>query len=98
MQVNEKMVDHLAHLSRLEFSPAEKVAMMADLEKMTAFVEKLNELDTTGVEPLRHMAQATNVWRPDAVESSMTHHDALSNAQNHNGDFFLVPKVITREA
>ena len=97
MQVNEQLIDHLAHLSRLQFTPAEKVAMMADMEKMIGFVEKLNELDTSGIEPLIHMTQATKVRRPDVVSGTMTHEEALQNAPHHNQEFFLAPKVITRD-
>jgi aspartyl-tRNA(Asn)/glutamyl-tRNA(Gln) amidotransferase subunit C len=67
------------------------------MEKMIGFVEKLNELDTSGIEPLMHMTQATNVRRPDVVSGTMTHEEALQNAPHHNQEFFLAPKVITRD-
>lgn len=55
MEVTEQMVDKLAHLARLSFNETEKKAVKQDLQSMIAFVEKLQELDTTGVQPLLHM-------------------------------------------
>lgn len=96
MQVTPQMVEQLAHLSRLEFSGPEKEAIRSDLEKMISFVEKLNELDTTGIEPLRHMSQAANVLRPDVVAPGITVQQALQNAPHADGNYFLVPKVIRK--
>lgn len=95
--VDEKLVDHLARLSRLKFTPEEKIAMQNDMGQMIAFVEKLNELDTTGVEPLRHMTPHINAWRNDEVSGSVSRASAFQNATNHNAEFFKVPKVIHRE-
>ena len=63
---------------------------------MIAFVEKLNELDTTGVEPMLHMSDETNVLREDEVKGSITREDALKNAPLHDEQFFKVPKVIRK--
>jgi aspartyl-tRNA(Asn)/glutamyl-tRNA(Gln) amidotransferase subunit C len=96
MIVDEKLVDHLAHLSRLKFNPEEKEAIRKDMEKIIGFVEKLNELDTTGVEPLRHMTDAVNVLRPDELHGSVSREDALRNAPLHDQQFFKVPKVLNK--
>ena len=96
MQVDEKLVDHLAHLSRLHFDPQEKEAIRKDMENIIKLVEKLNELDTTGVEPLRHMSQLTNVMREDVQQGSIDTQLALRNAASHDEHFFKVPKVISR--
>ena len=96
MQVTEKLVDDLAHLSRLRFTPNEKEGIRKDMEKIIGFVEKLNELDTTGVEPLRHMSQVMNVMRPDELQGSIDRETALSNAPLHDGTFIKVPKVISK--
>ena len=96
MQVDDKLVDDLAHLSRLRFNAAEKESIRKDMEKIIGFVEKLNELDTTGVEPLRHMSQVMNVMRPDEVQGSIDRSTGLSNAPLNDGTFIKVPKVITR--
>ncbi len=96
MQVDEKLVDHLAHLSRLSFNATEKEAIRKDMEKIIGFVEKLNELDTTGVEPLRHMSEVMNVMRDDEVKGSVSREEALANAPLHDNTFFKVPKVISK--
>ncbi len=96
MQVNEKLVDDLAHLSRLRFNAVEKEEIRKDLEKIIGFVEKLNELDTTGVEPLRHMSQVINVMRKDELQGSVSRETALSNVPVHDDVFIKVPKVISK--
>ena len=94
MIVNDTMVDKIAHLARLQFTDAEKPAIKEGLQKMIAFVEKLNELDTTGVEPLLFMSGNINVLREDEVKGSISREDGLKNAPANDGEFFKVPKVI----
>lgn len=96
MEINEALIDKLAHLSRLSFEPDEKKRYQADLQRMIHFVDKLNELDTTGVEPLRHLNQAKQVLRDDTVREQLHSADALKNAAHQDGAFFLVPKVIKK--
>jgi aspartyl-tRNA(Asn)/glutamyl-tRNA(Gln) amidotransferase subunit C len=96
MQVNDELVDHLANLARLSFKPEEKEGIRIDLQKMISFIEKLNEVDTTGVEPLLFMSDEVNVLREDEVQGSITTKDALQNAPLHDGEFFKVPKVIRK--
>ena len=64
---------------------------------MIEFVDKLNELNTDGVEPLLHMTDAVNVLREDAVKGSITREEALKNAPDTDGVFFKVPKVIKKD-
>jgi len=96
MEVNDALVDKLAQLARLKFDADEKEEIKKDLQKMIAFVEKLNELDTTGVEPLLHMSDEINVLREDEVKGSISREEALKNAPLHDEQFFKVPKVIKR--
>jgi aspartyl-tRNA(Asn)/glutamyl-tRNA(Gln) amidotransferase subunit C len=96
MEVNDALVDKLADLARLKFDAAEKASIKNDLQKMIQFVEKLNELDTTGVEPLLHMSDNINVLRADEVKGSITRDKALKNAATHDDWFFKVPKVIKK--
>ncbi|MBC7949141.1 MAG: Asp-tRNA(Asn)/Glu-tRNA(Gln) amidotransferase subunit GatC [Chitinophagaceae bacterium] len=96
MEVNDAMVEKLAHLARLKFNEAEKEEIKKDLQKMIAFVEKLNELDLEGVEPLLHMSNGVNVLREDEVKGSITREEALKNAPLHDDRFFKVPKVIKK--
>jgi aspartyl-tRNA(Asn)/glutamyl-tRNA(Gln) amidotransferase subunit C len=90
------LVDKLALLARLRFEPSEKEEIKNDLQKMIAFVEKLNELDTSMVEPLLHMTNEVNVLREDEIKGSISRHDALKNAPEHDEKFFKVPKVIRK--
>jgi aspartyl-tRNA(Asn)/glutamyl-tRNA(Gln) amidotransferase subunit C len=96
MEVNDALVDKLAHLSRLKFNASEKEEIKADLQKMIAFVDKLNELDLSGVEPLVHMSDEVNVLREDEVKGSISREEALKNAPEHDDKFFKVPKVIRK--
>ncbi|MEP7256719.1 MAG: Asp-tRNA(Asn)/Glu-tRNA(Gln) amidotransferase subunit GatC [Ferruginibacter sp.] len=96
MEVNDALVEKLAHLARLKFDDSEKEAIKNDLQKMIQFVEKLNELDTTGVEPLLHMSDNVNVLRKDEVKGSISREKGLKNAATHDEFFFKVPKVIKK--
>ena len=96
MEVNDALVDKLANLARLKFDASEKEAIKNDLQKMIQFVEKLNELDTTGVEPLLHMSSNINVLRADEVKGSITREQGLQSAAVHDEQFFKVPKVIRK--
>lgn len=96
MDVNDALVDKLAHLSRLQFDGKEKQEIKKDLQRMIAFVEKLNELELEGVEPLLHMSEEINVLREDEVKGSISREEALQNASLHDEKFFKVPKVIKK--
>ena len=96
MEVNDAMVEKLAHLSRLQFNEKEKAEIKNDLQRMIAFVEKLDELDLDGVEPLLHMSDEVNVLRDDEVKGSVSREEALKNAPLHDEQFFKVPKVIKK--
>ena len=96
MEVNDTLVDKIAHLARLQFNDADKAAIKTDLQKMIVFVEKLNELDTTGVEPLLHMSDNINILREDEVKGSISSIKGLKNAPLHDTQFFKVPKVIKK--
>ena len=96
MEVNDELVNNIAKLARLEFKDDEKEEIKLDMQKMIAFIEKLNELDTTGVEPLLHISENVNVLREDEVKGSITREEAFLNAPNHDEQFFKVPKVIKK--
>ena len=96
MEVNNALVEKLATLSRLKFDDTQKESIKADLQNMIQFVEKLNELDTTGVEPLLHMSDNVNILREDEVKGSIDRAEGLKNAPVQDGVFFKVPKVIRK--
>ncbi len=96
MTVTTEMIDNLAKLARLQFTGEEKEELKKDLAQMIGFIDKLNELDTEGIEPLLHMSPRSNVFREDVVEGSISREEALLNAPEKNEQFFLVPKVIKK--
>ncbi|MGN6195773.1 MAG: Asp-tRNA(Asn)/Glu-tRNA(Gln) amidotransferase subunit GatC [Ginsengibacter sp.] len=96
MNVNDALIEKLANLSRLEFAEEEKAEIKNDLEKMIGFIDKLNELDTTGVEPLLHMSDNVNIFRKDIVKGEISRKDVFRNAPLHDDEFFKVPKVIKK--
>jgi aspartyl-tRNA(Asn)/glutamyl-tRNA(Gln) amidotransferase subunit C len=95
MEVNDALIDNLANLARLQFDDAEKEEIKKDLQRMITFIEKLNEVDTTGIEPLLHMSDEVNVLREDIPSGSVSREDALKNAPETDGIYFKVPKVIS---
>ena len=97
MEVNDELVDKLANLARLQFNETEKQSIKTYLQKMIQFVEKLNELDTAGVEPLLHMSDGVNVLREDEAKGSIERSEGLKNAPVQDGVFFKVPKVIKKQ-
>ena len=96
MQVNDALVENLANLARLKFNEEEKAAIQSDLQKMISFVEKLDELDTTGVEPLLHMSDITDNYREDEIRGSVSRELGLKNAPDTDGVYFKVPQVIKK--
>jgi aspartyl-tRNA(Asn)/glutamyl-tRNA(Gln) amidotransferase subunit C len=96
MEVTDATFEHLAKLARLQFDDKERESIKEDLKKMIAFVEKLNELDTTGVEPLLHITNNENAMREDEVMNMCSREDALRNAALADDNFFKVPKVIRK--
>ena len=96
MKVTPELVQKLAALARLQFEDEEKEAIRADLERMIGFVDKLNELDTTGVEPLIHMAGEGGLRREDLPGGMLTQEEALRNAGQTQDGFFTVPAAVKR--
>lgn len=94
MKITEEKIEQLAHLARLEFDSESKSKIKADLESILDFCEKLNEVDTDGVEPLIYMTDTVNNVREDIVIQSFTKDQMLSNAPKKDSDYFRVPKVI----
>ena len=96
MAVTIKDVEHIAKLAKLNFSEEEKVKFTEQFNEILSFMEKLNELDTSKVEPLSHVIELQNVFRDDAVKPSLPTEDALKNAPAKTERFFKVPKVINK--
>lgn len=96
MELNRETTQKLAELAKLEFNDQELDAIQKDLQQMIGFIEKLNELDTSNVEPLTHIGSEDNLLREDEVKGSVDNSTALKNAPAAEGDFFTVPKVIKK--
>ena len=96
MKVNDELVDHLAHLSRLQFDGEAKESIKGDMEKMLAFVDKLNEIDTEGVEPLTYVNEEADVLRKDEAKTTVSQKEALKNAPKADSDYFKVPRVLEK--
>jgi aspartyl-tRNA(Asn)/glutamyl-tRNA(Gln) amidotransferase subunit C len=94
MNVDDKLIDKLSDLSKLEFNEAEKGEIKKDLTRMLDFVESLNEVNTDGIEPLIYVNPEVNVYRADEVTEQLSQKDALKNAPDHDSFYFKVPKVI----
>jgi len=87
-------VKHIATLARLKFDDQEAEKLKNDLNSILGYVDKLNELDTSNVEPTSHALDIYTVTRPDVTEPSLTNEDALANAPQSGNAHFKVPKVI----
>jgi aspartyl-tRNA(Asn)/glutamyl-tRNA(Gln) amidotransferase subunit C len=94
MPVTLKDVEHIAKLARLEFTQEEMEKFTHQLNEILAYMEQLNKLDTTSVEPLAHVIELNNVFRRDEVKPGLTTEEALRNAPSKTEKFFKVPKVI----
>ncbi|MBX2947007.1 MAG: Asp-tRNA(Asn)/Glu-tRNA(Gln) amidotransferase subunit GatC [Cyclobacteriaceae bacterium] len=94
MKITRELLDKIAHLARLEMPQQVVEKMLTDMSAIITWVEKLNEVDTTGVEPLTTMSTEINALREDEAENKLTREQALRNAPKQVGDYFSVPKVI----
>lgn len=96
MEVTNELIDKLGQLARLKIEPGEKESLRKDMQQIIGFIEKLQELNTTGIEPLQHLTTEINQLRDDIVIPSVSTAEALKNAPLKDNNFFLVPKVIKK--
>ena len=94
MSVTIRDVEYVAALARLSFTDDEKQTLTGELNAILAYVEQLNSLDTSSVEPLAHVIELNNVFREDVHVESLPREEALKNAPAATEKFFRVPKVI----
>lgn len=94
MKITADEVMHVANLANLELSPQEVADMTGQLDSIINYVAKLNELDTAGVQPTTHATASQNAFRDDEVTPSLTQDEALANGPLHNGEAFVVQRVI----
>lgn len=105
--VSDKDVSYVAELANLELTPEERTRMLKDLNSILGYIDRLNELDTSSVEPMAQVASRYGqrkdeadgfeyAMRPDEPRPCLPHEEALKNAPQTDGTFFKVPKVIER--
>jgi aspartyl-tRNA(Asn)/glutamyl-tRNA(Gln) amidotransferase subunit C len=87
-------VKYVAHLARLALSPEEEQKIHGQLGSILGYIEKLKEVDVTGVEPTAHAFPLVNVVRPDEVRPSLSNEEALRNAPAQANGLFMVPKIV----
>ncbi len=93
-KIDQTQVRKISRLSRLELTEAEVEEFTGQLSTILDYVEKMNELDTTNVEPLAHCLPVSNVFRADCVKESLGTEKTLANAPQRDGEFFKVPKIL----
>jgi aspartyl-tRNA(Asn)/glutamyl-tRNA(Gln) amidotransferase subunit C len=94
MSVTENDVRYMANLARLQLSGEEVKSFAQDMNKILDYMDRLDELDTSDVEPLEHVIDLDSRLRKDKAEAPLSHDDALKNAPDADSDYFRVPKVI----
>lgn len=94
MNITKKDVEHIALLSRLKLTEEEKETFVKQLSGILTHVEKLNGVNTNGIEPTSHVVKMQNVMRGDAVTVSLPVEKVLANAPDRTEEFFRVPKII----
>ncbi len=94
MKISRKEVEHVASLARLNMSEKELERMTGQLDTILSYVDKLDELETTGVTPTTHAFSINNAFREDEVQESLSVKEALANGPNENGEAFVVPRII----
>jgi aspartyl-tRNA(Asn)/glutamyl-tRNA(Gln) amidotransferase subunit C len=94
MKIDDELISRLEKLARLQLSPEEKQALKKDFGNILEMVEKLQELEVDGIEPLVYLNEAVNRPRADEVAHQVDRMAALRNAPDQDGNSFRVPKVI----
>lgn len=92
--MSEFNIQYVANLARVALTPDEEQRLGSQLQNILGYIEKLNEVDVSGVEPTAHAFPLVNVMRPDVVTGSLSHQEALKNAPAKAGGLFVVPKVV----
>lgn len=94
MKITKETVKYLSDLAMLNVSDAEADKISEEMEKMVAFVDKLSEIDTTGIEPTIFMTNQQNVFRDDQIQPSYDRDEMLKNAPEKQAGCYVVPKIV----
>ena len=92
--ISDETIEYVGILAKLELSEEEKEQAKADMGSMLDYIDKLNELDTTGVEPMSHVFPVNNVFREDVVTNEDDRDNILKNATEEKDGSFMVPKTV----
>ena len=92
--ISDETIEYVGILAKLELSEDEKEQAKKDMGSMLDYIDKLNELDTFGVEPMSHVFPVHNVFREDVVVNGDIHEQMLANAPKEKDDSFMVPKTV----
>lgn len=87
-------IKYVAHLARIALTPEEEAKLGAQLGQILTYIEKLNELDVSQVEPTSHAVPLVNVTRPDVVRPGLSQAEALLNAPARANGLFMVPRIV----
>jgi aspartyl-tRNA(Asn)/glutamyl-tRNA(Gln) amidotransferase subunit C len=93
-KIAKSEVEHVARLARLELTEEEKERMTAQLDSILGYIDKLNELDTSHVEPTTTVIPMVSVMREDEARPCLKQDEALANAPDRDDAFFRVPRII----
>lgn len=93
-KISDETIEYVGILAKLELSDTEKEAAKADMEKMLDYIDTLNELDTSGIEPMSHVFPVNNVFREDVVTNGDGREETLANTPQRKEDTFEVPRTI----
>lgn len=94
MKITRETIEHVANLARLNLTEQEKEKLTIEMANIISYVDKLNELDTSGISPTAHVIPIKNVFREDKVEKSYDRDKMLANAPSHEDGCFKVPKIV----
>jgi aspartyl-tRNA(Asn)/glutamyl-tRNA(Gln) amidotransferase subunit C len=96
MKIDDKTLDKIADLAKIEIAESEREKLKTDMSAILDWVEKLNELDTSGTKAITQMTSEINQLRKDNVSGNFSNQQALQNASEKSDGFFVVPKVIRK--
>jgi len=94
MKIDKTVVEHVAHLARLSLAPEEIELYTQQIDRILEYMDKLNSIDTIGIEPTTHAVPLGNVFRQDEVNHNFQVEESVGNAPERMGSFFKVPPII----
>lgn len=92
--ISDETMEYVGILAKLELSEEEKQQAKKDMETMLDYIDKLNELDTSGVEPMSHVFPVQNVFREDVVTNGDDSEAMLKNAPEERDGSYVVPRTV----